>query len=50
MNNTTVNPKDLDSPHRELSDSGLGFVVAFLVCPGIDFFVCFDWGYNPAVH
>ena len=36
MDHATVNPKDLDSPCRELSDGSLGFVVAFLVRPGID--------------
>ena len=40
MDHTKVDPADLDSPCRELSVRGLGFVVALLVR---------SWGSNPAV-
>ena len=35
---------DFDSPHQELSNSGLGIVVALAFFP-----VCVYWGSNPAV-
>jgi len=31
MDNTKINTADLDSPRRELSNGGLGFVVALSV-------------------
>ena len=37
MDQTKMNQEDLDSPRRELSNSGLGTVVALLVRWGIDF-------------
>ena len=37
MDDTKPYPEDLDSPCRELSNGGLGLVVALLVCPGINF-------------
>ena len=37
-----------DSPCQALSNGGLGFVVALLVCPGINF-VCAYLTANPAV-
>ena len=37
MDQTKIVPADLDSPHRELSNGGLGIVVALLVRRGIDF-------------
>ena len=30
-------PENLNSPHRELSNGGLGIVVTLLVCRQIDF-------------
>ena len=36
-------PEDLNSPRRELSNGGLGIVVALLVCWQIDF-VCVSTG------
>ena len=40
---------DLDSPRQELSNGGLGIVVALLVSSGIDLFVCSYWKNKPAV-
>ena len=37
MDQTKVHTADLDSPRRELSNGGLGFVVALSVRGGIDF-------------
>ena len=37
MDETKLDPKDLDSPGRELSNGGLGFVVAFPIVLGIIF-------------
>ena len=37
MDQKKIDPADLDSPRRELSNGGLGFVVAFLVRSGINF-------------
>ena len=37
MDDTKPYLEDLDSPRRELSNGGLGFVVALLVCPEINF-------------
>ena len=37
MNHTKICTADLDSPCREFSNGGLGFVVAFLVFWGINF-------------
>ena len=39
MDDTKLDPEDLDSPCRELSNSGFGIVVALPVCRGIDFCV-----------
>ena len=41
---TKIDTADLDSPRRELSVRGLGFVVALLVCSGIDFRVRLQGG------
>ena len=49
-NVTKVVKADLDSPRRELSNSGLGIVVAVLVPWQIDFVLVYDGGpSNPAV-
>ena len=37
MNFTKIVKADLDSPRRELSNGGLGIVVACLGCRGINF-------------
>ena len=37
-------PADLDSPCQELSNDGLGIVVALLVRPGFDFVCVFTGG------
>ena len=37
MNFTKIDQADLDSPCQELSNGGLGIVVAFPVCSGIEF-------------
>ena len=37
MDDTKPYPEDLNSPCLELSNGGLGLVVALLVCPGINF-------------
>ena len=37
MGRTKIDTADLDSPRRELSNGGLGFVVALSVFSGIDF-------------
>ena len=37
MDHTKIVQADLDSPRRELSNGGLGFVVALSVRSGIDF-------------
>ena len=37
MDHTKINTVELDSPRRELSNGGLGFVVALLVRLGINF-------------
>ena len=44
-----MDPKDLNYPCREFSNSGLGIVVAFLVCWQIDLFVCVLLIGKPAV-
>ena len=49
MDHTKLDQAHLDSPRRELSNGGLGFVVALLVCWQI-IFVCVHWGSNPAVR
>ena len=48
MNVTKIVKTELDAPCRELSDGGLGRVVALTVCPAIDV-VSFYWGSNPVV-
>ena len=51
MNDTKVDPEDLDSPRRELSNGGLGIIVVLLVRPRINFSCVFTGGpSNPAVH
>ena len=37
MNFTKIVKADMDSPHQELSNGGLGIVVVLLVRPGIGF-------------
>ena len=49
MNFTEIDPTDLNSPCRELSNGGLGIVVALLVFWQIIFCVCVYCGSNPAV-
>ena len=44
-----IDPADLNSSRQELSNGGLGIVVALLVCWQIDFFVGSNWMSNPAV-
>ena len=43
MDDTKLDPEDLNYPCRELSNSGLGIVVTLLVRQGIDF-VCVSTG------
>ena len=49
MHPTKIVTADLDSPRRELSNGGLGIVVALLVRPGIDFLSALPLTLNPAV-
>lgn len=44
MDYTKMNPKYTDSPRRELSVLGLGFVVAVLAHSGIDFSCAYTGG------
>ena len=37
IDHTKIYPADLGSSYLELSVDGLGFVVALLLCPGINF-------------
>ena len=48
MDFTKIVKEDLDSPCQELSNGGLGIVVAVMDFPEIIIFVCFYWGSNPA--
>ena len=49
MDHTKVDTAYLDFSRRELSDGGLGIVVALAVFFRNLFFVCLYWGSNPAV-
>ena len=47
---TKIDPKDLDSPRRELSVHSLGFVAALPVCLRFDFLFAYTGGLlSPAV-
>ena len=48
MGQTKIVPTDLDSPRRELSVRGLGFVVAIPFFGELIFLLRY-WGSNPAV-
>ena len=50
MSYTKIDPADLDSPCRELSIHGLGFVVAIFGSLVNYVFVCAYWGSNLAVY
>ena len=51
MDHIITNPKYLDSPCQELSNSGLGIAATLLVCWGIDFLcVSTYWGSNQTVQ
>ena len=49
MDHKKLYQADLDSPCQEFSARGLRIVVALLVRPGIDFFMCVYCRGNPAV-
>ena len=44
INFTIIYHEDLDSPHQELSNGGLGVVVTLLVCWQIDVLSDYTWG------
>ena len=48
MDHTKLDQAHLDSPCRELSVRGLGFVVALSFFFWDQFFVCVYWGFDPA--